>query len=88
MLKLTAAAWALGNVAIFGQLATEGGITTDWLTAGSQAVVTGLLLLTWKGLFIDQRWVPAKDASHDEEVRHTLGRIADHLGVGRGRDPQ
>jgi len=88
VLKLAAAGWLVGNVAVFGQLVADGQLTTDWLTAGSQAVVTALLLLTWKSIFLDQAWRSADDAEHQDEVRSDIRRIADHLGVGRGHDPE
>lgn len=88
MLKIAGTGWLIGNVAVFGQLVADGQLTTDWLTAGSQAVVTGLLLLTWKSIFIDQKWVPKKDAEHDDAMRGEVKRIADHLGVGHGHETE
>ncbi len=66
----------VGQVA---QAAADPGIS-QWVDLGSTAFITGMLGLTWKGLFIDQRWVPARDAEHDAQVERKLDRIIGLLG--------
>lgn len=56
------------------QIATDPSIT-NYIDAGSTVVLTGLLVLIFKGIFIDQRWIPAKDAEHDTKVEAYLVRI-------------